>query len=60
MTGTLKARIEPLERPAEKTTGGLVWLVPIPEGEPLPKSYSVGDFHVIYGRAADLDAIAAL
>ncbi len=59
MSGTLKARIERLERPADKKTGGLYWLVPIPEGEPLPESYSLGDFHVIYGRSADLDAIQA-
>ena len=59
MTGTLKARIEKLERPAEKGSGGLVWLMPVPEDEAVPEPESHGGLRIIYGRQADLDAIAA-
>lgn len=50
MTGTLKARIERLERQAEGQAGGLYWLEAVPEGEPLPEPYSMGGLHVLYAR----------
>ena len=59
MTGTLKARIERLEQPAEGKTGGLVWLMPVPDGEAVPDPESHGGLRIIYGRQADLDAIAS-
>jgi hypothetical protein len=60
MTGTLKARIERLEqREAPEATGGLYWLMPVPEGEPLPESYPMGGLHVVYARQAEIDAARA-
>ena len=63
MTGTLKARIERLEQPAEGKTGGLVWLMPVPDGEAVPEPESHGGLRIIYRvsvehQTIDVDNIA--
>jgi hypothetical protein len=57
MSGTLRARLE--QRDGDSGTGGLYWVQPVPEGEPLPRSYSTGGLHFVYARQAKIDAIAA-
>jgi hypothetical protein len=56
MTGALKARLDRLEQSeGPRATGGLYWVMPIPDGEPLPESYSMGGLHMIFSRQRDIE-----
>jgi hypothetical protein len=58
MSGTLRARLERLEQmDGGQETGGLYWLMPVPEPEPLPESYSMGGLTVLYLRPDEAKAL---